>query len=237
MNCYYTAVPANSRDLGFVQGTGTFYTRPDSDSDILTYSEMLFIKAEVLFRQGDAQGAYNAYIEAIRSHFDRMNEKLQTWTDIGCGTTARGFDVSFAYSPMSQAEIDAYMASPAVKQDAGSLTLSDIMMQKLIAMCFDYQSWNDVRRYNYFAGNIGGYGVIYTEMAVPAYRTGDYSTFSTDPQSDQYYLRRLMQASFETDYNSTECNASVAQYASTYGIANALDYKIYSVPVWWDVTR
>ena len=237
MNCYYTAVSADSRALGFVQGTGTFYTRPDSDSDILTYTEMLFIKAEVLFRQGDAQGAYNAYIDAIRSHFSRMNEKLQTWTDLGCGTTARGYDVSFAYSPMSQAEIDAYMASAAVKQDASSLTLSDIMMQKLIAMCFNYQSWNDMRRYNYFAGNIGGYGVIYTEMAVPAYRTGDYSTFSTDPQSDQYYLRRLMQASFETDYNSTECNASVAQYAATYGISNALDYKIYSVPVWWDVTR
>ena len=237
MNCYYTAVSEDSRTLGFVQGTGTFYTRPDSDSDILTYTEMLFIKAEVLFRQGDAQGAYNAYIDAIRSHFSRMNEKLQTWTDLGCGTTARGYDVSFAYSPMSQAEIDAYMASAAVKQDASSLTLSDIMMQKLIAMCFNYQSWNDMRRYNYFAGNIGGYGVIYTEMAVPAYRTGDYSTFSTDPQSDQYYLRRLMQASFETDYNSTECNASVAQYAATYGISNALDYKIYSVPVWWDVTR
>ena len=237
MNCYYTAVSADSRALGFVQGTGTFYTRPDSDSDILTYTEMLFIKTEVLFRQGDAQGAYNAYIDAIRSHFSRMNEKLQTWTDLGCGTTARGYDVSFAYSPMSQAEIDAYMASAAVKQDASSLTLSDIMMQKLIAMCFNYQSWNDMRRYNYFAGNIGGYGVIYTEMAVPAYRTGDYSTFSTDPQSDQYYLRRLMQASFETDYNSTECNASVAQYAATYGISNALDYKIYSVPVWWDVTR
>ena len=237
MNCYYTAVSEDSRTLGFVQGTGTFYTRPDSDSDILTYTEMLFIKAEVLFRQGDAQGAYNAYIDAIRSHFSRMNEKLQTWTDLGCGTTARGYDVSFAYSPMSQAEIDAYMASAAVKQDASSLTLSDIMMQKLIAMCFNCQSWNDMRRYNYFAGNIGGYGVIYTEMAVPAYRTGDYSTFSTDPQSDQYYLRRLMQASFETDYNSTECNASVAQYAATYGISNALDYKIYSVPVWWDVTR
>ena len=180
MNCYYTAVSADSRALGFVQGTGTFYTRPDSDSDILTYTEMLFIKAEVLFRQGDAQGAYNAYIDAIRSHFSRMNEKLQTWTDLGCGTTARGYDVSFAYSPMSQAEIDAYMASAAVKQDASSLTLSDIMMQKLIAMCFNYQSWNDMRRYNYFAGNIGGYGVIYTEMAVPAYRTGDYSTFSTE---------------------------------------------------------
>ena len=237
MNCYYTAVPGDSRTLGFVQGTGTFYTRPDSDSDIMTYTEMLFIKAEVLFRQGDAQGAYNAYKDAILSHFSRMNEKLKTWTDIGCGTTARGFDVSFAYSPMSQAEIDAYMASPAVKQDAASLTLSDIMMQKLIAMCFDYQSWNDVRRYNYFAGNVGGYGVIYTEMAVPAYRTGDFSTFSTDPASDQYYLRRLMQPSFETDYNSTECNASVAPYAATYGISNALDFKIYSVPVWWDVTR
>lgn len=237
MNCYYTAVSANSRALGFVQGTGAFYTRPDSDSDILTYSEMCFIKAEVLFRQGDASGAYNAYIEGIRSHFDRMNEKLKTWTDIGCGTTARGFDVSFAYSPMSEAEIEGYMSSAAVKQSAATLTLSDIMMQKFIAMGFNYQIWNDVRRYNYFAGNIGNYGVIYTEMAAPAYRSYDYSTFSSDPQSDQYYLRRLMQPTFETNYNATECNKSVEQYASQYGISNALDYKIYSVPVWWDVTK
>lgn len=237
MNCYYTTVSADSRSLGFVQGTGGFYTRPDSDSDIMTYTEMCFIKAEVLFRKGDAQSAYNAYIEGIRSHFDRMNEKLKTWTDLGCGTTAKGFDVSFAYSPIPQNDIDDYIASDAVKKDAASLTLSDIMMQKLIAMGFDYQTWNDVRRYNYFAGNIGNYGVIYTEMAAPAYRTGDYSTFSTDPQSDQYYLRRLIQPTFETNYNATECNASVQQYAATYGISNALDYKIYSVPVWWDVTR
>ena len=42
---YYTDAKSD-----YVGGTGTFYARPNSDSDILTYSEMCFIKAEVLFR-------------------------------------------------------------------------------------------------------------------------------------------------------------------------------------------
>ena len=40
---YYTDAKSD-----YVGGTGTFYARPNSDSDILTYSEMCFIKAEVL---------------------------------------------------------------------------------------------------------------------------------------------------------------------------------------------
>ena len=177
MCCYYSAVSANTRAVGLVQGTGAFYTRPDSDTDFMTYSEMCFIKSEVLFRKGDKAGAYAAYKEGILSHFARMNEKLNYWTGIGCGKTALGFDVSFAYAPMSQADIDAYMASAAVKQNSADLTLSDIMMQKFIAMGFNYQNWNDMRRYNYYAGNISNYGVIYTEMKEPAYRTQDESTF------------------------------------------------------------
>ena len=43
---YYT-----DAEIRLCGGTGTFYARPNSDSDILTYSEMCFIKAEVLFRK------------------------------------------------------------------------------------------------------------------------------------------------------------------------------------------
>ena len=230
MCCYYSAVSANTRAVGLVQGTGAFYTRPDSDTDFMTYSEMCFIKSEVLFRKGDKAGAYAAYKEGILSHFARMNEKLNYWTGIGCGKTALGFDVSFAYAPMSQADIDAYMASAAVKQNSADLTLSDIMMQKFIAMGFNYQNWNDMRRYNYYAGNIGSYGVIYTEMKEPAYRTQDVSTFSSNPNDDAFFLRRWQLPSLETNYNSKNANAL---FNSLYGIAPT-DYTVYSIPVAWD---
>lgn len=233
MNCYYSGVSADTRRLGFVQGTGSFYVRIDSDSYICTAAEMNFIKAEVLFRQGDKGGAYEAYKTAIREHFAQMNEKLNTWTGIGCGKTARGFDVSFAYSPIPQADIDKYMASAAVAQSSGELTLSDIMMQKVIAMGIDYQNWNDVRRYNYGAGTVGDYGEVYVGMKTPKYRPMGSSTFDPNPKNSRHYPRRWMHCSHETGYNASECNASVEQYKS-YGVDNASDFDVWNIPVWWD---
>ena len=55
--------------IGFVVGTAGFYTRPSSNSYIMTYPEMCFIKAEVLFNNGDKNGAYTAYTNGIRSLF------------------------------------------------------------------------------------------------------------------------------------------------------------------------
>ena len=231
MCCYYSTVSANTRALGLVQGTGAFYTRPDSDTDFLTYSEMCFIKAEVMFRKGQKAEAYAAYKEGIKSHFDRMNEKLNYWTGIGCGTTALGFDVSFAYAPMAQSDIDAYMASAAVKQSASELTMSDIMMQKLIAMGFNAQNWNDMRRFNYYAGNIKDFGVVYTEMVEPAYRTEDNATFSSNPSDDSFFFRRWMLPSLETSYNSKNANAL---YKNLYGVESATDKSVYAIPVAWD---
>ena len=221
---------SNAGKAGLVQGTGTFYGRPDSDSDILTYSEMCFIKAEVLFNMGNKKAeALAAYQEGIRAHFERMNTKLNQWMGAGCDITARDFNVEFAYSPMSQADIDAYMASDAVAQTADELTLSDIMMQKFIAMGVNYQNWNDMRKYNYFKNN-AKWGVVYTEMNVPAYRTQDASTFADDPQDNAFYLRRWMQSSNETGYNAINCNLAAQQY----GLTGYADWKLWSIPVWWD---
>ena len=233
MNCYYSGVSADTRRLGFVQGTGSFYTRIDSDSYICTAAEMNFIKAEVLFRQGNTAGAYEAYKTAIKEHFAQMNAKLATWTGIECGKTARGFDVAFAYSPIPQADIDAYMASAAVAQSAAALTMADIMMQKVIAMGVDYQNWNDVRRYNYSAGTVGNYGVVYEGMTTPKYRPMGSSSFNPDPKNSHHYPRRWMHCSHETGYNATECNKSVEQYRQ-YGVDNASDFDVWNIPVWWD---
>ena len=237
MSCYYSKSDAWTRDMGYVMGTSTFYARPDSDTDILTYSELCFLKAEVLFRQGDKAGAYDAYIAGIKSHFDRMNEKLRYWEGLGCCTTAKGFDVSVSYAPMAQADIDAYMKSAAVKQSSATLTMSDIMMQKLIAMGFDYQNWNDMRRFNYYAGNIADFGVVYTEMSEPVFRTCTNATFSADDQDDMFYVRRWQQCYYETDFNTTETEQFILDNYGQYGIEGQYDYKIYSSPVWWDLTK
>ncbi len=66
-----------------VAGTGTFFARPDSDSDILTYAEMCFIKAEVYLRQGNAPQAHTAYKAGIQASFDRMQTKLNEWKSAG----------------------------------------------------------------------------------------------------------------------------------------------------------
>ena len=223
MNCYYSSSSATTRALGFVQGTGAFYSRIDSDSDILTYSEMCFIKAEVLFNKGDKAGAYAAYKEGIRANFDRMNIKLAKWQGDGCCTTARGFDVSFAYAPIPEADIVAYLASAAVCQNSGDLTLSDIMMQKFIAMGPNYQNYNDVRKYNYYADG------VYTGMKDPAYRNGN-GIFDADPHSKGHFVRRWKHSTHETNYNSTE----VGNIYEQYGMDGPLDERIWAIPVFWD---
>ena len=174
--------------------------------------------------------------EGIKSHFDRMNIKLASWEGSGSCTTARGFDVSFAYAPMSQEDINAYMSSAAVAQTAEALTMSDIMMQKLIAMGYNFQNWNDVRRFNFNAGNIENFGVVY-DFKAPYYRTKDVSEFDTDPQSDRFYQRRMMQSYLETDYNTVEADKTVKELYGQYGVEGCMDYKIYSIPVWWDWTK
>ena len=151
---YYPLTTANA-----VNGTGTFYARPNSDSDILTFSEMCFIKAEVYLRQGKAAEAHAAYKAGIQANFDRMQIKLNEWKSAGT--------VNPDQMPMNQADITTYMASAAVVQSASALTMADIMRQKMIALGFNMQNWNDLRRFNYSAGNIGSFGVVYKDYKRP----------------------------------------------------------------------
>lgn len=220
--------------IGFVVGTGGFYTRPSSSSYIMTYPEMCFIKAEVLFNKGDKSGAYTAYINGIRAHFDLMNTRLAELQAAGYCTTAKGFDVSFAYAPMAQADIEAYMKSAAVKQSANDLTISDIMMQKYIAMGPDLQKYNDVRKYNYFRDG------VYTEMKAPIYRNATGSHFSADPSKQTHYPRRWMHSTHETNYNSTNVNAIYEQYKGYVNFSTelpALADEVWTIPVWWDMEK
>lgn len=203
---------------GAVGSTGSFQVRPVSDQEILTYHEMCFIKAEVYMRKGDNASALTAYKAGIQAHIDMMQAKLTQWQAGGYAATNPDM------APMSQTAINAYLQSAAVSQ--GSLTMSDIMLQKYIAMGCSIENWNDMRRFNYSAGNIGGFGVVY-----PGYDRGPLFAGSalyiggskTDPR---YWQRRwMLPTTLELNYNSTNALA-INHHAS--------EPTVWSIPVWWD---
>ena len=112
--------------------TGKYIYRNNAPYPIMTYFELQFVKAEAAFRKGDRATALAAYRNGISAHMD------------------------FAGVPV--ADRNTYLASKAVKT-AAELTLSDIMMQKYIAMAVhgSIETWVDMRRFRYSADIYRGF--------------------------------------------------------------------------------
>lgn len=209
---YYT-----NQGYDYVGGTGTFYARPNSDTDILTYSEMCFIKAEAYFRKGDKAQALTAYKEGIKASFDRMQTRLTAWQKDGSKNPDE--------MPMNEADIETYLNSDAVCQSATDLTMAEIMRQKIIALGINLEVWNDMRRFNYSAGNINDFGNVYPDYKRPAEFTATNIIVGKSATDPTYWFRRFQQSSVESNYNKT-------QLAASNKLASA--DAIWSCPVWWD---
>lgn len=205
-------------NAGAVGSTGSFQTRPVSDFEIMTYHEACFIKAEVLFRKGDKAGALAAYKAGIKAHLDYMQKKLTAWKGQGFSNPDM--------QPMDDAKIAAYLASDAVCQNAGDLKMSDIMLQKYVAMGCSLENWNDMRRFNYGAGNIKDFGVVYPGFDRSVLFTGTDKLKGTSKDDPKYWPRRWrLPATLELSYNEAQALA-VNKHAE--------DTDIWSYPVWWD---
>jgi hypothetical protein len=212
-------VNATAYNAGVVGSTGSFQIRPVSDYEILTYHEMCFIKAEVLLRKGDAAGAYAAYRAGIQAHLDMMQAKLTEWQGT-YGTTNPDM------KPMNSSEITAYLSSAAVAQSAGTLTMSDIMLQKYVAMGCSIENWNDMRRLNFSAGNVGGYGVVYPGYDRGPLFTGTAQLTGGSKTDVRYWIRRwALPPVYEIQYNSINTLALNP---------HATDPNIWCMPIWWD---
>jgi hypothetical protein len=211
-------VNAAAFNAGAVASTGSYQVRPVSDQEILTYHEMNFIKAEVYMRKGDPGNAYTAYRAAIQAHLDMMQAKLTAWKAAGYSATNPDM------APMDQTAINTYLASAAVSQ--GSLTMSDIMLQKYIAMGCSIENWNDMRRFNFSAGNVGGFGVVYPGYQRGPLFTGQAQLTGAAPTDVRYWMRRwALPPTYEINYNSI----------NTLSLnPHAIDVNIWSMPVWWD---
>jgi len=209
--------PNFNDDVINVTSTGSFYIRADAPGHLVCYHEMCFIKAEALFRKGDNGGALTAYKAGIRAHIEAMNEKLRDYPQV------LGKEV------ISESEIAAFLASAAVAQSAGELTMAKIMQQKQIAMSFTMQNWNDMRRFNYSVPD-PTYGVVYPDFGRPyEFDAAAQECYpSTDPSNPRYWPRRIQQCSHEVNYNE-------ANWLESNPEANKR--TILSYPVWWDTAE
>lgn len=215
---FYHSNVKDAASAGAVSGTGSYQIQAVSDFEVCTYSEMCFIKAEVLFRKGDKAGAYTAYKAGIQANMDCMQAKLNQWK-------SEEYLNPFM-SPMDPAAINAYMSSAAVAQSAGELNMADIMQQKYIAMGWSLETWVDMRRFNYSAGNVGNFGQVYPTIERTVLFTGSAALRGTVPTDVDYYFRRWrLPATLELNYNAL--NALEMN-------PNCLQDWIWGVPVWWD---
>jgi hypothetical protein len=160
---------------------GKFYTDNPSPFWLFTYEEVKFIESEAAFRTNNKSRAYTAYIAGITSNLERLG--------------------------VNQTDISVYLSSAAVAQNAASLTVSNIMVQKYIALTFHPELWTDMRRYDYSNS-------VYPNLVQPV---GANAALSGK------WVRRLPPFSTEIDYNKQ-------QVESIGGLAP--DYV--AKPVWWD---
>ncbi len=136
------SIYTNPSASAFSTNYGHYLFRDKCVMPVMTYSELQFLKAEAALRKGGLAGvAYTAYLNGIRAHFDFINRS----------SYPRSNTALYSNGTISTAKINAYMASPAVKQTAGTLTLTDIMLQKYIALWGwgFLETWTDLRRYHY----------------------------------------------------------------------------------------
>lgn len=205
--------------------SGSFYSRVSAPTYVGTYAEACFIKAEVLFNNGDKAGAYDAYKEGIKASIELMNDKLKVWVNE---------DASLAscpsFTPIAQADIDNFLANGI--GSSGDLTLGRILTQKRIALLFSVEIWNDMRRYDFNKSLFLGWNIA-------AYHDVNAAASQAIPAGQ--YFRRWRQCSHELNYNTDNLQAIGAEIPGADMSfvkegKNCWNLKpdVWTINVWWD---
>ncbi len=171
---------------------------------VMTASEIQFIKAEAAFRKNDAATALAAYTSGINLHFDFINR----------ATFPRGNVTLFNGNPISGADRTAYLNGNNVKRTTGTLTLSDIMLQKYIALWGwgFFETFVDIRRYHWTDIDALTGQQVYRSMVFPAPFFADNlgkPVYRVRPRYNSEYVwnrdELLRIGGLNLDYHTYEC--------------------------------
>lgn len=134
---------------------GQYYTSETSPLLIGTFAEQKFIEAEAAFGL-DKSRSYQAYLAGIRAHMEMLE--------------------------VTETEIEAYLAHPAVNVGLENFTLNEIFKEKWVALFLHPETWNDARRIDF----------QYTDMTLPA---------NLNPNLNGQFIRRLAYPDSEVSRN------------------------------------
>jgi hypothetical protein len=145
-----TAAPANENACRYL-------FRNTAEFPVMTASEIQFIKAEAAYIKGDKATALTAYTTGISLNFDMLVNNYATNVP--------------AASLITPAMKASYLANPAVvPPSASALTLSQIMLQKYIAL-YGWgvqETWTDMRRYHYTDNDPSTGKQVYSDFTPPS---------------------------------------------------------------------
>ncbi|SJZ54143.1 SusD/RagB family nutrient-binding outer membrane lipoprotein [Sediminibacterium ginsengisoli] len=184
---------------------GKYLFKNKAPMPVMTYAEMQFIKAEAHMRKGEKPKAYDAYITGIKAHFDFINRDY---------SSIRGALPIYNKNPIPTTTRDKYLASANVAQNFNVLTMSDIMMQKYIALWGwgFFETWVDLRRFHYIDNDPATGQRVYktfnfptsfasTNNLKPVYRVRPHYT-----SEYTYNLAELVRLGvLAQDYHTIEC--------------------------------
>jgi hypothetical protein len=183
----------------FGSSVGKYLFRNNALFPIMTYHELLFIRAEAEYMLNGAGASHEFYRDAISKHFDFV-DLMNTNSNPGISPV-----VPFRTG---------YLASKAVKTPS-TLTLTDVMLQKYIGdWGWNYmETWSDMRRYHY---NFD----IDPKTGFPVYFMYSVPLFSSNNQGPKFAYRYRPTNFSEFDWNFEELKK--------LGVGN-IDYHTYEM--------
>jgi len=136
-----------------------YWTADNSPQPFILKEELYFIKAEAAYHSNDKQTALDAYTEGIKSNLARLVTNIDS--------------------------LNAYLASDKVVKTKEELDISDIMMQKYIALYLQPETWVDMRRYQY--KDYAYPGIYYPANALKEFGGAWIQRLPYDPQTEYIY--------------------------------------------------
>lgn len=141
---------------------GKYLFQDKAPFPLMTYAMLQFIKAEAAFKKGDKALALTAYRNGLNAHLDFVQNGARGVGASPTNTSPAVATFTFldpALAATFATERAAFLASPLVVPAAADLTLSQILLQKYVALWGwgFIETWSDLRRYDYSSSVFTGF--------------------------------------------------------------------------------
>ncbi len=161
------------------------FTKNDGYIALITDEELMFIKAEAQYWNGDKNAAFQTTKAAVLRNFERLGINEPTPAVDGNNAVKR------------------YGSFFNIRLVESEFNLADLMQQKYVAMYLQPEQWNDMRRYNYSSKTNG---ITYDGVAV-------YTVTSADSGTDARFVPGYSNRATDAYNFGSGANPMVAEYS------------------------